>query len=69
MRNWFGTAGRGHVFSLSGSGQKQRICSYKYHSLSADNPFGKICWGKVNFDGTQLSFRSDILIFTKSQRS
>ena len=49
----FGTAGRGHDFSLSGSGQKRCICSYKYHSLSAD----------------KLSFRSDIPIFTKSQRS
>ena len=31
----------GHVVSLSGCGQKEHICSYKYYSLSGDNPFVK----------------------------
>jgi len=64
-----GTAGRGHVGSLSGSGQKVCICSYRYHSLSCDNPFGKICCGTVNGGRTQSFFRSEILIFLELQRS
>jgi len=65
----FGNAGRGHVVSFSESGQKVSIWSYRYHSLSCDNPFGKICCGNVDGGGIQLSFKSESLIFLESQRS
>ena len=53
-----GSEGRGQTESMSSMGQNGRICSYRYHWLSALNSRGGTIFGSSSGSGVQGSFSS-----------